>query len=207
MANLKPVAHKVSIAGKVTDEATGAPAPGALVEIVRGPPSFRSRRDLLAQQPGWGQKNQRYDRTLARSDGSYYFVDLPNGVYRLEASAPAMGTRYGKQTTGSVRVWAGRDPIGRVKLSPADMALPATHVHGRVTNRDTGAAIAGAKTKLRGDDRVIAADKDGRYVLGPLTAGSPTLEASAKGFQTAYQGVRLTPGRKSEVNLALAPES
>ena len=87
----------------------------------------------------------------------------------------------------------------------ADIAVPPTHIKGRAANKDTEATIEGAKVRLRGDDRVVLTDQDGQYSLGPIAAGSPTLEISANGFQTESSKVNLTQGAGEELNLTLAP--
>ena len=206
MMTITVARHKVAVAGRVTDSLTKSAISGALVEIVQGPQAFLARRNLLARHPGWDRSAERFDRTATRADGSYYFVDLPTGVYRLQASIPRLGTRYGTGETGSVRVWAGPDPDGRVKLSAADIAVPPTHLRGRAANKDTGVAIPGAKARLRGDDYAVLTGQDGQYVLGPIAAGSPTLEISAKGFQTESRKVNLAQGAGEELNLTLAPQ-
>lgn len=205
MMTITVSSRKITVKGRVTDSLTKTALSGAQVEIVQGPQAFLTRRDIMARHPDWDRSTERYGRTAVRADGSYYFVDLPTGVYRLQASAPGMGTRYGTGETGNVRVWAGPDADGRVKLSPADIAVPPTHIKGRATNKETGVAIEGAKARLRGDGQVVLTDQDGQYVLGPIAAGSPTLEISAKGFQTEARKVSLSQGAGEDLNLTLAP--
>jgi hypothetical protein len=197
--------HALSIAGQVTDAVTGAPIPGARVAIVQGPAAFEAWRAILAGGPGWEQSPERLDLTSTRADGSYRFLDLPAGLYRLEGSAPHLGSRYGTTRTGSIRVWATRDAAGRIKLDPGDVALPPTRIHGRVTNQADGQPIAGAKVRLRGDSKVVLTGSDGGYVLAGLLQGTPTIQVSARNFTTATQAVSLTSGQDQSVDIPLTP--
>jgi hypothetical protein len=195
----------VSIAGRVTDLVTGAPIPGARVEIVKGPPAFETKRRVLANDPDWERKAERLDRTFSQTDGIYLFVNLPTGLYRMRVTAPPPSSRYATVETGPVRVWATRDPKGRIKLDPADVALSPTRIHGQVTHAVTGQPVAGAKVRLRGDTHVVRTDAEGGYALTNLVASSPTLEVSAANFVTASQEVSLEAGQDRSVDVVLQP--
>jgi hypothetical protein len=140
-------------------------------------------------------------------DGSYWLLDLPAGLYRIEATVPALGSRYGTGRIGPVRVWATRDSSGRIKLDPADIAVPPTSVHGRVTRQDTGDPVANAQVRLRGDPAATASGTDGRYALVGLVAGNPTVECSAPGLQIARMPVSVTPGQDQAVDFVLVSVS
>lgn len=114
----------VVISGRVTDAVTHAPLAGALVEIVNGPAAFLAQRAPLLRNPQWAQQAERLDRRLTRPDGRYYFMDLPAGLYHLRITLPQPAGRYGETNLTGVRVWATREPNGRVKLDPADATLP-----------------------------------------------------------------------------------
>lgn len=195
----------VSIAGRVTDGVTGAAIPGARVEIVKGPKTFETRRRILANDPAWERKKERLDRTFSQADGIYVLVNLPSGLYRLQVTAPAPSSRYATAETGFIRVWATRDPEGRIKLDPADVILSPTRIHGRVTRADTGQPVAGARVRLRGDINVVRTDAEGGYALANLVASSPTLEVSAPSFEVASQKVTLEAGQDQKVDVVLQP--
>src|SRR4051794_17802848 len=95
----------VAIAGRVTIEATGEPAAGALVEIAGGP------------------------STRAAPDGVFYFLDLPNGSYDVTARLPGTGARYLPETS---TITVARDAQGRIPLGSHVLALAATVLTGRV---------------------------------------------------------------------------
>jgi hypothetical protein len=195
----------VSIAGRVTDSVTGTAIARARVEILKGPPAFETKRRILANDAGWEHKEERLDRTFSQVDGIYVLVNLPPGLYRLRVTAPPPTSRYASQEIGSVRVWATRDDEGRIKLDPADVALPPTRIHGQVTHAATGEPIDRAKVRLRGDTNVVRTDAQGGYALANLVASSPTLEVSAPGFKTASQKVSLEAGQDQNVDVVLQP--
>lgn len=205
MTGRETTSHALSIAGRMADAMTGAPIPAARVTIVQGPAAFEALRAILAAGPEWEQTSERLDRTWTRPDGSYRFLDLPAGLYRLEGSAPYLGSRYGTTQTGSIRVWATRDPAGRIKLDPGDVELPPTRIHGRVTNQVDGEPIAGAKVRLRGDIEVALTGADGGYVLAGLVQGTPTVQVSARSFVTATKATSLAPGQDQSVDISLTP--
>jgi hypothetical protein len=63
--------HFVAITGRATDEVTGKPVAAARVNLV-SEGKFLVRRDQQVTGP----------------DGFFYFMDLPNGEYRIQVSAP-----------------------------------------------------------------------------------------------------------------------
>jgi len=184
---------------------TGEPIAQAQGTIVSGPPAFQARLAVLAAGPGWERLPQRLDRTSTRRDGSYWFPDLPSGLYRLEVGVPRLGSRYGTAQTGSIRVWATRDPSGRIKLDPAGVTLSPTRIAGRVTNQIDNQPVAGATVRLRGDTRVMRTDADGRYLLAGLVQGTPTVEVSARTFVTATRATSLAAGQAQTVDVQLTP--
>jgi hypothetical protein len=182
MTAVEVTRHIVSIAGRVADTVSGAALPGAVVSIVDGP--------TLA-------------RTHSRADGYYWFLDLPPGVYQLEGAIPRLGSRYGTGRTGTVRVWDTRDPDGRIRLEPADIALPPTRIHGRVTRQADSSPVPSARVRLRGDTAADVTAADGRYAIEGLVAGSPTVEVAAPAVVTALVHVNLTAGQDKVVDIAL----
>ncbi len=211
--------HAVAMAGRVSDATTGKPLAGALVEIAAGPPEFEQRRAILAQDPGWAGRRERPDRTHARPDGIFVFLNLPPGGYRLQVSyrpqmeglppvaLPPAGS--GGYASGEVAatVFDARDAAGRVRVDALEVKLAPTRLRGRVTRRSDGEPIAAAKVRLRRDYRTLTTDVDGRYEFTRLVATRLTVEASAPGFVAATSDpVAITPGGDHTVDFALEAE-
>jgi len=196
------VRRAVSIAGMITDAASGRPIADALIELTGGPPAFVAIRTTLARDPAWARQAERLDRRHSRPDGLYAFSDLPPGSYALRVSAPGQGSRYGVTTLPTVVVSNEREPSGRIKLAPADATLAPTRISGRVLRGDTNPRrpAIGAQVRLRGDTSVVRSDDDGRFTLSGLTAGTPTLEITAQGYQTFTQAVTLAAGQEQSMN-------
>lgn len=179
-----------ALAGRVTDARTKQPIAGAQVEIIQGPPAFQTLLKLAGPD--------RY-RLTTRADGSYGFCDLPNGLYKLRASAT---NRYGSVETASVRVFKNRDDAGRIRVSYSNIALPPTRLHGKVTT-GSGAPVSQAKVQVRGDTRSVLTDSGGEYTLDGLAPGTPTIEVSAAAFKTEQQTITVTTGSDLILNFVL----
>lgn len=180
--------HSVSIAGRVLDGYTQEPIAGARVAIIASeafpfPDKFALRRDVLkANDPQWEQRVERLDQTLSRADGSYFFMDLPEGTYQLQAISPYPGTCY-KSTSERISAIivgaAGKVTLDKVPLE-ADLELWPTRITGTVLRKDTGAPVAGARVRIVGTRHEALTDKDGKYRLIAVEAGKWTLKASAR---------------------------
>jgi hypothetical protein len=173
------VRHKASIAGYVADAVTGLPVPGAVVTVT--------------------EKNL---RATTRSDGFFYFLDLEAGSYTLNVSAPLAGSRYGVVEAAGIRVQNA--PDGRAIIDPkATIATPPTKLTGTVTQSSDGTAVKGAVVQLLGSQSKAVSDKDGKYFLTGITAGSPNVQASVPGFVTTVQKATLTAGQETMMNFSL----
>lgn len=199
------IQRAVSIAGQVRDASTQQPISGALVSIIKGPPEFDEQLHILSGQPDWLARTRRLDQTVSRPDGMYWFVRLPKGLYTLRVGAPHMGSRFGVVELEGIRVWATREPTGRIKLDPADATLPPTMIHGTVKHHATQQPIGRAKVRLLGTPDILYTQADGTFRLTNLVAGRPTLEVSAPQFQMATQTVTVTAGRDVAVTVELTP--
>jgi hypothetical protein len=154
----------------------------------------------------WQRRHPRIDYTRSHSDGIFLFVDLPpcgpGESYRLRVSTPSLGARYGAIETGAIIV-AVRPADVPAPPAQADVELPATRIHGIVTDNAIE-PIAGARVRLQGDTTIVRTRADGSYELHPL-AGKPTLEIAAAGFETFAQAVELAAGQSQEINVQLQP--
>lgn len=187
------ITQVVSIIGRIIDSRTQQPILNARVEIIESPPAFQSRA-------AWNPPE--YSVAYTQPDGSYYFTNLPDGAYKLRASA---GAHYGTAATGNLNVSRTRQPNGRLPVAQGDMTLAATAIHGRITG--AGQPLSGTQNNVRihvqGDSVYVASNADGTYRLENLLPGKVTVEATAKNFRPATKSVTLTAGQDQVVDLAL----
>lgn len=203
------IRHQVAIAGTVRDLQTAEHIGGVILTITNGPPAFLFQRDLQKKQYSmrWQTMVERIDRTRTAPDGLYYFLDLPDGQYTLEASLPGSGTRYGSAVaTGTV----ARDD-GNILLGQVDMTLAPTTVEGQVTKEGDGGSDDGvqmAVVRLRGSGEQAYTDQDGHYALTAIETGERTVDVSAQGYQEASSTVMLdTAGSVTGLDVTLTPEN
>jgi hypothetical protein len=180
MAIIEILRRRAAIAGSVTDAVTKRVIPGALVE-------------LIAQNL----------KTRTSEDGFFYFLDLPQGFYTLDISAPGSGSRYGSVRVPNVAVQ--QDAAGRPIFDPkAQVAMTPTRVAGQVLRSGNDEPIKGATVKILGSQEKTFTDKDGKYDLSGLQAGTPNVQASAAGYATAARKVTLTAGLETIADFSLA---
>ncbi|GAA4609860.1 hypothetical protein BJY16_007544 [Actinoplanes octamycinicus] len=179
MSGWETTRHVVAIGGRVADDTTGLPVPLARVVVLSGP--------RLGAGPA-----------VSRADGSFYFLDLPAGLYRLEATAPGLGTRYGSVQTGPVRVW-----VTPGKIDPLDIRLPPTRLAGRVSAAADDTPVPGATVRLRGTTERWRTGPDGGYRVAGLPAGPVVVEVGAPKFGAASRAVTLLAGQEQTVDFAL----
>jgi hypothetical protein len=173
--------HRAAICGYVRDASSGVGIPGATVVLVDP--------DVT---------------TKTRADGFYHFLDLPNGSYTLQATAPAQGSRYAGVTVAGVAV--ASDAAGRPVLDPqGNLGLPPTRLSGRVQRADTLAPIARAEVRLRASGAKTMSNNLGQYALSAVEAGAQTVRISAPGFTTHSQSVTLGAGQNTVVDFNLTP--
>ena len=187
------VRHQVAIAGTVTDAQTNRVISGVRVEIIEAPEEFESWLALRALQYGapWATMVERPDRTRTAFDGHFHFLDLPAGDYRLKASLPSSGTRYGEKEVGGVTVsWNGN---GKITMATADLSLPPTTVKGSIYDQDRSPVefVAMAEVRVKGSGERTFSDGDGQYILTGLETGPCTIMVSAHGYQKVSQEVTL----------------
>ncbi len=89
------------------------------------------------------------------------------------------------------------------------LALPGTLVaqgtiSGRVTDRSSGQAIAGARVAVVGTAITTQTNVEGRYTLPGVPDGSAVVRASAVGYAAATQSVAVQAGESATADLQLA---
>ena len=202
MAAVEEVRHLVAIAGRATDAATGQPLAAAQVAITAAPQAFTDRLTLaaLAAGAGWAALAERPDRTLTRADGSFYFVDLPDGAYQLSAGLLAAGARFG---SAGVAATVARDAQGGLKPALVALALPPTQVSGTVQGPDQKPVLL-AEVRMVGSGERALSDATGAYRLLAVEPGARTVEATAPGCRPLRQTVELAqPGSASTLAFVL----
>jgi hypothetical protein len=174
--------HQVAIAGKVIHAGTGRGIEGASVRA-KGP------SDVL---------------TRTAPDGLFYFLDLPDGKYTVEASFPGAAGRF---ASGKRDAKVSRERSGRILLATVEIALTGTTVKGRITAKGRETGLRMAEVRIKGSGERVFSDIDGRYVLSGIERGNRTVLVYAQGFKKAFDTVKLNkPGAIETKDFDLLPE-
>ena len=122
MAEWVEVRHRVSIAGQVVDGETQRGLSGAIVTIEGMPKELEMIITQKKIQFGsnWDFLTLRIDRRETTTDGSFSFIDLPDGDYTLKAIFKRSGPGF-KPNELKVRVTRGKSENN--KYSQADFVL------------------------------------------------------------------------------------
>lgn len=196
------IRHQVAIAGQVTNAQTGRSLEGVRVEITAAPAAFTDFLKLrkIQFEQSWEKMAERPDRTNTMADGSFRFLDLLDGQYKLTASLPGAGSRYGR---ADAIVTVTRDSQGKIARAAAQIALPPTTIKGKITAQGAG-ALQMAEVRVKGSGESTFSDAQGQYLLVAVEAGARTVLVSAQAFQQASQAVTLNqPGAVQTVDVAL----
>jgi hypothetical protein len=108
------VRRQVAIGGRVVDGQNN-PVAGARVKITAKAGKFK----VQAESGAWENLQERPDATVSRVDGTYFFLDLPQGQYTLSAIDPRSGQSAETQAT----VAKHKEAPGRI--AQADLKLSA----------------------------------------------------------------------------------
>ncbi len=202
--NWDVVRHQVAIAGRVSDAATGKALAGAVLTIISMPAAFRRTVELLSRQRS-GTARQSVAMTRSRSDGIFYFLDLPEGKYTITATLPAMRNRYGgAEQTANV----ARDTKGNMKLASMNFDLQPTLIKGKITGTGHKAGLAMAEVRIRGSGERAFTDAQGEYMLAGIEPGKRNVLVSAQGYRVQAQAIVLAnPGDTETLNFNLAREA
>jgi hypothetical protein len=200
--------HEVAIAGRVLDGVTGKPLAGADVVLIAMPAAAEQRLKfaLLAYGRQWAGRLERPDRTQSRADGLFYFLDLPDGDYRLRVSMPSLGNRFGKL---EIAAKVSRDAGGNVKFGLLRCPLPPTVVRGKVTGSGQESGVPLARVRVKGSGERAFTDSQGQFVLSAIEPGKKrTLLVSAQGYGTKAKDIALLePGSAKQVDFELTREN
>jgi len=119
--------HQVAISGRALD-GQGKPVPGAQVNLTVVPEQFKARLTGAASAArDWATRDERPDRTVARGDGLFFFLDLPSGKYTVEAMMEGKdaGGKRKKIWKADKAVSITWDAEGNVKRAVVDLVLAA----------------------------------------------------------------------------------
>lgn len=204
MIRWQTVRHVVAIFGRVVDATTKKPVPGALVAIQDKPAVFDKKLQLASMQYGdrWATMMERPDRTTTRNDGQFYFMDLPDGQYKLSAAHPSAGRRYGR---AEQTVQVSQD--GKKKKVGVELALAPTTVKGKIAGPGQKAGVAMAEVRVKGSGERTFSDVQGQYSLSGLEPGKRTVTVVAQGYGIASQAINVPePGALETLDFKLARE-
>lgn len=92
-------------------------------------------------------------------------------------------------------------------IVPAALAQTGS-ITGVVVDSETGETLIGATVTVPGTEMGITTDLDGRFQLGNMEPGTYELVFSYIGYHSkTVQGVEVSPGQVTEINLTLSPEA
>ena len=164
-----------TVRGKVRDQLTQAPLPGAAITVTVGTQGFQA---------------------TSNANGDYLVADVPPGNATIAASLNGYRT-----TTGTQALAAGN--VYDIAINLLAATSTATALTGTVRNATTGAPVAGALLSIQ--NRTVTADAAGSYAFDNLSATSSTLVVSATGYGTQSTTVSLQPNAVANLNVLLAP--
>jgi hypothetical protein len=202
---INPIRHQVAIAGRVaigyrlTGETEWTLLPQRLaqvqVEIIDAPPIFQKQSELKALGTTTFRKYSTYAQTT--EDGSFYFLDLPEGEYTLKATW-SHGYKASRSVEGKTTITAADTPAW------LNLIFPTTGIVGQVTQLTTQPVdddltanyqplpVAQAHIQIKGSNHQTWSDRNGEFEFLYLESLSPgtddeslsiTLEITADGYQ------------------------
>jgi hypothetical protein len=136
-------------------------------------------------------------------DGLYYFLDLPDGEYLVEAAALNGGSRYAA-VSGNARVSRTTGNRGeRIVPAVLDLVLQQTTVKGWV--RAGKAPVVLARVCVKGSGECTLTDSQGQYLLAGIEKGARTIQVFSQAQAPAEKVAKLqSPGSVVELNFTLA---
>jgi len=205
---LEATEHRLAISGSVVDAFTKSFLPGVTVEMTNTPAAFQ---DLLASWSlahanEFNARLERPDRTMTFSDGSFRFVDLPDGAYDVSFSMTHHSEQYGS-VQKHVNVARGDD--GKIVVSQVFVELPPTGIRGRVVTQKEGETIpiALARIRLSAGDLPAYTDADGKFAITGVFPGRYRMSIGARGYVQVAATSSLTRGQILEAgDFILEPE-
>ncbi|MFZ0746404.1 MAG: carboxypeptidase regulatory-like domain-containing protein [Terracidiphilus sp.] len=204
MTDFMAARHKVAIAGLVLDGLSGKPIAGAHLELTAKPTAYEEKLSWLkAGRSVQGLKAQSPDTTRTRFDGLFFFLDLPEGSYKLVGFMPKKGVsrsplglanrdqqdpfqskgdkRYGKAQFDAA-VSYGPEGFGRLTV----LRLQPTGIKGRVVTFSKQTAVLLAEVRIKGSGEKTFTDAEGQYTISgilPNERRQRTVQVRARGYR------------------------
>ncbi|APR88346.1 hypothetical protein A7982_13695 [Minicystis rosea] len=169
------------------------------------PAAFRSflAKRAIVYGALWTALAERPDRTSTAIDGTFHFVDLPDGAYTVTFSAPTSVGRYGSP---QVDFTVARDAEGKLVTTMTIVCMPPSGARGLVSGPAPGSAptapavsITGARVRVRGSGELAYSDVGGRFYLPGLETGTLTLEITASNYEPVTTPVIVVGGTITDV--------
>jgi hypothetical protein len=175
------VRHQVAIAGRVTCSQTPAACPPTVLTAA-----------------GNGIQHN----ACFKPEGIYYFLDLPDGEYVVEASALEGGSRYSSVTAKAQVSRTSGGHGERIVPAIVDLVLRETTVRGQV--RANKAPVVLAEVRVKGSGERTFTDSQGHYVLAGIEKGNRTIQVFAPSYAPAEKAAKLqSPGSVVQVDFTL----
>lgn len=174
-------ARNLALNGRVIDAATGDPLAGANIYILHG------------------ENRGRFGSTDAT--GAFTLGDLKPGPFTIEVAMAGYNAVQQELTLSADSTMSF--PLSRIV--PRRFVLS-----GRATDVGTGAPLSGAVVAiLDGPDagREASTGGDGAFNLTDVTFGGFTIRARLRGYDSVFQGVRLTGDTSLDIRMRRANES
>ncbi len=195
MLTVPSVPQEVTLSGIVVDGETGQRLLGVTATITSSPAAF--------------QRTRRPDLTSTDTDGSFAFVDLPDGAYVVTFTAPRALGLYGSP---AVPFTVAHDARGNALQTTQLVQMPPTAVRGLVNGRPPHGGIVspipGARARVRGSGEVAHTRRDGRFYLPTLEEGTLTLEITAQNYAPITKPMVIASGTITDLGtVTLNPSS
>ncbi len=133
-------------------------------------------------------------KKVTNEKGEATFSDLEFGSYNIVASHDGYNAGVKKEKIDP----SNPDKVVIMTLTEGDNGV----IYGKVTDKDTGKIVDGAKVSIDGGN-AVEVDDFGNYAIGGLKPGEHTIETNAPGYKTDTTDVIILPSEALEQNIEL----
>jgi hypothetical protein len=183
---------------------SGKPIAGAHLEITAKPKAYAARLALLkearsVQQMEW----QSPDTTRTRADGLFFFLDLPQGSYKLVGFVPKENACSGAPSAAGADgqdpfQWKGDKRYGKAQFNAsvaygpegfgkfAVIRLQPTGIKGRIVTSANKTPLLMAEVRMKGSGERTFTDAQGVYTISGIKPNERlkrTLQIRARGYR------------------------